>query len=190
MKTLLHIARLIDALNERIGRTAYWLILAIVLISASNALMRKLFNMSSNAFLEIQWSLFAAVFLLAAGYTLKHNEHVRIDVISGRFGKRAQAWIDIIGGILFLLPMTLVILYFSWPSFVMSFKSMEHSGNPGGLLLWPAKLLIPTGFFLLLLQGIAETIKRIGFLLGIAPFESPLAEDNVSCRENGGTDVR
>jgi TRAP-type mannitol/chloroaromatic compound transport system permease small subunit len=190
MKTLLHIASLIDALNERVGRTVYWLILVIVLISSGNALMRKLFNVSSNAFLEIQWTLFAAVFLLAAGYTLKHNEHVRIDVVTGRFGKRVQAWIDIIGGTLFLLPMALIILYFSWPSFVLSFKSMEHSGNPGGLLLWPAKLLIPAGFLLLLLQSLAETIKRIGFLLGIAPPEAPLPEDKAPCQKNEVQDVR
>ena len=193
MRALLRIAHLIDALNERVGRTVQWLILVVVLISAGNALMRKLFDMSSNAFLEIQWYLFAAVFLLAAGYTLKHNEHVRIDVVSGRLGKRAQAWIDILGGVLFLLPMTVLILYFSWPAFVRSFASMEHSGNPGGLLLWPAKLIIPVGFALLLLQGVAETIKRIGFLFGLEPPEtpphSPLAEDMVLCQKKGTRDV-
>jgi TRAP-type mannitol/chloroaromatic compound transport system permease small subunit len=193
MKALLRIAHLIDALNERVGRTVQWLILVVVLISAGNALMRKLFDMSSNAFLEIQWYLFAAVFLLAAGYTLKHNEHVRIDVVAGRLGKRAQAWIDIIGGVLFLLPMAALILYFSWPAFVRSFASMEHSGNPGGLLLWPAKLIIPVGFALLLLQGVAETIKRIGFLLGLEPPEapphSPLGEDMLLGQKKAARDV-
>lgn len=173
MKSLLRIALFIDALNERVGRSVSWLILVAVLISAGNAVTRKLFSMSSNAFLEIQWYLFAAVFLLAAGYTLKCNEHVRIDIITGRFGKRAQAWLDIIGGLLFLLPMTLTILYYSWPFFVNSLISREWSSNPGGLILWPAKALIPAGFFLLLLQGFAEIIKRIGFLLGVEPPEPP-----------------
>jgi TRAP-type mannitol/chloroaromatic compound transport system permease small subunit len=180
MTALLRLAHLIDALNERIGRAVSWLILATVLISAGNAIMRKAFNLSSNAFLEIQWYLFAAVFLLAAGYTLKQNEHVRIDVIAGRFGKRAQAWIDILGSLLFLLPMTLIVLYYAWPFFLNAFTSGEHSGNPGGLILWPAKLLIPIGFILLLLQGLAEIIKRIGFLLGVEPAEqqhTPVTEE-------------
>ena len=181
MKLLLRLAHLIDALNERVGRSVYWLILVIVLISAGNAIMRKLFNISSNAFLEIQWYLFSAVFLLAAGYTLKCNAHVRIDVITGRFSPRVQAWIDIIGGLLFLLPMAALIIYFSWPSFVRTLASQEWSSNPGGLIIWPAKLLIPVGFSLLLLQGIAETIKRIGFLAGREPPEKmhhlPQAEE-------------
>ncbi len=182
MKALLRIAHLIDALNERIGRSVSWLILFTVLISAGNAIMRKVFDLSSNAFLEIQWYLFAAAFLLAAGYTLKCNEHVRIDVITGRFGKQAQAWIDIVGGLLFLLPMTGIILYFSWPFFINSFLSQEWSSNPGGLILWPAKMLVPAGFFLLLLQGLSEIIKRIGFLLDMEPAEtmhqSPLSEES------------
>lgn len=180
MKALLRTAHLIDALNERIGHAVSWLILFTVLISSGNAVMRKAFDISSNAFLEIQWYLFAAVFMLAAGYTLKRNEHVRIDVITGRFGKRVQAWIDIIGGLLFLLPMAIIILYFSWPFFVNSFISQEWSNNPGGLILWPAKMLVPVSFFLLLLQGFSEIIKRIGFLLGLEPPEethSPLGEE-------------
>ena len=180
MKALLRIAHLIDALNERIGRAVSWLILLTVLISAGNAVMRKTFDLSSNAFLEIQWYLFAAVFLLAAAYTLKRNEHVRIDIITGRFGKRTQAWIDIVGGLLFLLPMACIILYFSWPFFLNAFLSREWSSNPGGLILWPAKLLVPAGFFLLLLQGLSEIIKRIGFLLGLEPPEethSPVSEE-------------
>ncbi|WP_124948251.1 TRAP transporter small permease subunit, partial [Sulfurirhabdus autotrophica] len=156
MKALLRIAHLIDYLNERVGHSVYWLILVTVLISTGNAISRKLFNVSSNAFLEIQWYLFSAVFLLAAGYTLKQNEHVRVDVISGRFSKRTQAWLDIFGGLFFLLPMSLIILYYSWPFFTHSLLSQEWSGNPGGLILWPAKALIPAGFLLLLLQGIAE----------------------------------
>ena len=145
----------------------------MVLISAGNAIMRKAFRMSSNGFLEIQWYLFAAVFLLAAGYTLLKNEHVRIDVISSRLGPRAQAWIDILGGVFFLLPLTGVVLYHAWPFFLNSFTSQEWSSNPGGLILWPVKLLIPAGFALLLLQGVAEIIKRIGFLAGLEPPEPP-----------------
>lgn len=164
MRPALKFAHWIDSLNERVGRSVYWLVLVTVILSAGNAISRKSFNISSNAFLEIQWYLFAAVFLLCAGYTLKRNEHVRVDVISGRVSKRAQAWIDILGGLLFLLPMCAVVLYFSWPYFVTSFVSQEWSSNPQGLIVWPAKALIPAGFALLFLQGVAEIIKRIGFL--------------------------
>ena len=167
MRLFLRFAHLIDALNERVGRSVYWLVLVTALLSAGNAISRKGFNLSSNALLEIQWYLFAAVFLLCAGYTLKRNEHVRVDVISGRLSKRAQAWIEIIGGLLFLLPMSAVVLYYSWPYFVNSFVTQEWSSNPQGLIVWPAKALIPAGFALLFLQGVAETIKRIGFLMGI-----------------------
>ena len=183
MKPLLALAHAIDRLNERVGRLVQWLILAMVLISAGNAVSRKLFSLSSNAFLEIQWTLFAAVFLLAAGYTLRRNEHVRIDVLSSRLGPRGRAWLDLFGGLFFLLPLTLVVLYYAWPFFVDSWLSQEHSDNPGGLILWPGKLLIPLGFALLLLQGVAETVKRVGFLLGMeppeAPAHSPLTEDMV-----------
>lgn len=171
MKPLLTLAHLIDRLNQRIGRAVSWLILATVLISAGNAMMRKAFQMSSNAFLEIQWTLFAAVFLLAAGYTLLKNEHVRIDIISSRLGPRAQAWIDLIGGLLFLLPLCVLVLYHAWPFFLTSFASQEWSNNPGGLMLWPAKLMIPAGFTLLLLQALAEIVKRIAFLTGHASLE-------------------
>ena len=164
MSALLKFSHWIDALNERVGRSVSWLVLLMVLLSAGNAISRKGFNLSSNALLEIQWYLFAAVFLLCAGYTLKRNEHVRVDVISGRLSKRAQAWIDIIGGVLFLLPMSAVVVYYSWPYFVDSFVTQEWSSNPQGLIVWPAKALIPAGFALLFLQGVAETIKRIGFL--------------------------
>ena len=191
MKPLLAFAHFIDRLNERIGRAATWLVLLMVLISAGNAISRKLFSLSSNAFLEIQWTLFAALFLLAAGYTLKHNEHVRIDVLNSRFSPRVRAWIDIFGGLFFLLPLGYVfgpmlgtlVLYFGWPFFMDSFTSQEWSSNPGGLILWPGKALIPLGFALLLLQGVAEVIKRIGFLLHLEPPEaaahSPLAEDMI-----------
>lgn len=178
MRPALQFAHLIDALNERVGRGAYWLVLVMVLLSAGNAISRKGFNLSSNALLEIQWYLFAAVFLLCAGYTLKHNAHVRVDVISGRLSKRAQAWIDIIGGVLFLLPMCAVVIYYSWPYFVNSFVSQEWSSNPQGLIVWPAKALIPAGFILLFLQGVAETIKRIGSLLNVETPELPHTQKN------------
>jgi TRAP-type mannitol/chloroaromatic compound transport system permease small subunit len=172
MSLLLHLAGLIDALNERVGRAVYWLVLVMVLVSAGNAVSRKAFDVSSNAFLEIQWYLYAAVFLLAAGYTLKHNEHVRIDVVSARFGARGRAWVDLFGGVFFLLPLTLLVLYFAWPYFLLSWQSQEWSSNPGGLIIWPAKALIPIGFVLLLLQGVAEIIKRIAFLLDATPPDS------------------
>lgn len=166
MKPLLALARVIDALNERVGRTIAWLVLAAVLVSTGNAVMRYAWNLGSNAWLELQWYLFSAIFLLAAGYTLKKNEHVRIDVITGRVSKRGQAWIDICGGLLFLMPMALIILYLSWPMFMQSYIGNEISGDAGGLIRWPVKLMIPLGFALLVLQGIAETVKRIAFLRG------------------------
>lgn len=169
MKTLLSLSRLIDALNERVGRLVYWLVLAAVLVSAGNATVRYAFNLSSNAWLEIQWYLFSAVFLLCAGYTLLHNEHIRIDVIAGRLSKRAQAWIDIFGCVFFLLPMALVIMWLAWPIFMDAYTHHEISGDAGGLVRWPAKLLIPVGFFLLALQGMSELIKRIAFVVGLIP---------------------
>lgn len=174
MKPLFAFSRAIDALNERVGHVIYWLVLIAVLISAGNAVMRKAFNMSSNAFLEIQWVLYAGIFLLGAGYTLYRNEHVRVDVFSGRLGEKARAAIDIFGAVFFLLPMTVLVLYYAWPYFVDSYHSGEHSVNPGGLIVWPSKLLIPVGFALLFLQGISETIKRIGVLLGAYP-DTPAA---------------
>jgi len=163
---LLGIARAIDAVNERIGRAVLWLVLAVTLISAANALMRYGFGMSSNAWLEIQWYLFGAIFLLAAGYTLKHNGHVRIDVLYGRLSERTQAWIDLLGALLFLLPLCGLMVWLAWPGFVNSFQSGEMSPDAGGLIRWPVRLLIPLGFALLALQGVAEIIKRIAFLRG------------------------
>jgi len=166
---LLRLSRAIDALNERVGHLVYWLILAAVLVSAGNAMVRYAFDMSSNGWLELQWYLFSAVFLLAAGYTLLHNEHVRIDVIIGRFSPQTRAWVDLLGGLFFLLPMAIVITVLSWPVFVESWTRNEVSSDAGGLLRWPVKLLIPVGFLLLVLQGISEIIKRIAFLLGRIP---------------------
>ena len=166
MSFFLSLSKLIDTVNERIGLSISWALLAAVLICAGNALVRYLLNISSNAWLEIQWYLFGAIFLLASSYTLKRNEHVRIDVVVGRFPKRVQVWIDVFGFLLFLLPVTLLILYFSIPFAFESIRSQEMSSNAGGLIVWPAKLLIPIGFLLLSLQGISELIKRIGYLLG------------------------
>lgn len=166
MSFLLYLSRLIDSVNERIGGVISWALLASVLICSGNAVVRYLFNTSSNAWLEIQWYLFSAIFLLASAYTLKRNEHVRIDVITGRLSRRTQAWIDVFGFLLFLLPMTLVILYYATPYAWLSIQNQEVSSNAGGLIVWPAKLLIPAGFLLLTLQGFSELIKRIGYLRG------------------------
>ena len=166
MSFFLSLSKSIDALNERVGLSISWALLAAVLICAGNALVRYSLNISSNAWLEIQWYLFGAIFLLASSYTLKRNEHVRIDVVVGRFSKRTQVWIDVFGFILFLLPATLLILYFAMPFAMESIRSQEMSSNAGGLIVWPAKLLIPVGFLMLSLQGISELIKRIGFLVG------------------------
>jgi len=169
MKLLLGLSRAIDALNEQIGKITYWLILAAVLISTGNAIMRYAFNMSSNAWLEIQWYLFSFVFLFCAGYTLLHNQHVRIDVISSNLSGRGRAWIDILGTIFFLLPMAIAIMWLSWPVFLDAYRSNEISANAGGLTLWPARLMLPLGFFLLVLQGFSELIKRVAFLRGLIP---------------------
>ncbi len=173
MHWLLKVSRLIDATNERIGRAVIWLVLAAVVISAGNAIVRKLFNYSSNALLELQWYLFSAIFLLCAGYTLLRNEHVRIDVVTGRFSARVQAWIDVFGTLFFLLPMALLFIWLSWPIFVRTWVQQEISTNAGGLLIWPARLLVPVGFLLLALQGLSELIKRVAFLRGLIPDPLP-----------------
>ena len=178
MKILLGLASLIDMLNERVGRITIWLVLVATLISAGNALARYVLSDSSNAWLEIQWYLFGAIFLLGAGYTLKHNGHVRIDIVYGRFGKRGQAWIDLLGGLFFLLPFAMLMAWLAWPMFIDAWRTLEHSPDSGGLLRWPVKVLLPVGFALLLLQGVAEIIKRIGVLAGryTLPNESPKEE--------------
>ena len=169
VKPWLALSGAIDAMTERIGHFVYWLILVVVVISAANAVVRKAFNYSSNSYLEIQWYLFSAIFLLGAGYTLMRNEHVRIDIISGRLSARTQNWIDVFGIVFFLLPMAIVIGWLSWPLFMDSFVRHEVSTNAGGLIIWPARLLVPIGFTLLFLQGISELIKRIAFLRGHIP---------------------
>jgi len=169
VNALLALSRLVDRVTERLGHWIYWLVLAAVLISAANAVVRKAFNFSSNAFLEIQWYLFSAIFLFLAGYTLKSNEHVRIDIVTGRFSPRIRAVIDILGTLLFLLPMALIIMWLSWPVFVDAYVRHEVSTNAGGLIVWPARIMVPIGFFLLIVQAFSELIKRIAFLKGLIP---------------------
>lgn len=166
MNALLKISRLIDALNDKIGLIANWLVLFACVISAGNALMRYSFSLSSNAWLEIQWYLFAGIVMLGASHTLRVNEHVRVDVFYSRYSDRARLWLDLLGGILFLLPMAAIIGWLSWPLFLNSYQVGEVSANAGGLLRWPVKILIPLGFLLLTLQGISEIIKRAAALTG------------------------
>ena len=166
MTLLLKLSQLIDWLNERVGKGAFWLVLIMTVISAGNASYRFIFDDSSNGLLEIQWYLFSGVFLLCAAYTLQKNEHVRIDVISSRFSARGLAVIDIIGTIFFLLPMVITVLWLSLPLVAESYRIQEHSANAGGLIRWPVKILLPIGFTLLALQGISELIKRVAFLAG------------------------
>jgi TRAP-type mannitol/chloroaromatic compound transport system permease small subunit len=165
----LALSALIDRASERVGHAIYWLVLVTVVISAANAVVRKAFNWSSNSLLEIQWYLFSMIFLFLAGYTLKHNEHVRIDIITGRLSARARAAIDIFGTLFFLLPMAILIMDLSWPVFVDAWTRNEVSTNAGGLIIWPARLMVPVGFLLLIVQAVSELIKRIAFLQGIAP---------------------
>ncbi len=173
MRLLLVLCRGIDGLNRFVGRTVMWMILLAALVSAANAVVRHLFSTSSNAWLELQWYLFGAVFLLCAGYTLLNNEHIRIDIVTSRFSKRTRTWIDILGGLFFLLPMAVLIGYLAWPMFMDSLLRWEMSSDAGGLVRWPAKILVPAGFALLALQGVSEIVKRIAFLMGAGPDPAP-----------------
>lgn len=167
MNALLALSRLIDSINSRVGRAVTWLILIAVLVSATNATVRKIFNVSSNAWLELQWYLFGGVFLLAAGYTLLKNEHVRVDVLATHMSRRTQLYMEIFGTIFFLLPMAALIMWLSWPYFMDSFVNLEQSSNAGGLIRWPAKVLLPIGFALLLAAGVSHCIKCVGCLMGL-----------------------
>ena len=169
MQALLFLSRAIDRLNAFVGKYSIWLIFAATFISAANAVVRKVFDTSSNGFLEVQWYLFAWSFLVAAGYTLLHREHVRIDVLNSRLSKKAQVWIDIFGFAFFLTPLCIAILYLSIPEVIQKYTSGEMSGNPGGLIRWPVWVAIPVGVTLLMLQGWSELIKRIAFLTGDGP---------------------
>jgi TRAP-type mannitol/chloroaromatic compound transport system permease small subunit len=179
---LLAFSRAVDRLSEAVGKTVLWLILIVVVISAGNAVVRYAIDWSSNSLLEIQWYLFSAVFLLMAGYVFKKNEHIRIDILAGRTSARTQNWIDVFGILVFLLPMALLVLWLSWPVFMNAWTSGENSPNPGGLIRWPVRLLMPVGFFLLVLQALSELVKRIAFLTGKGPnpldkVKGPTAEE-------------
>jgi TRAP-type mannitol/chloroaromatic compound transport system permease small subunit len=163
---LLRLSKLIDSVNEWIGKFIMWLVLAAVLISAGNAILRKAFSIGSNAWLEIQWYLFAGVFMLGVGYVLLKNGHVRIDVVSSRLSRRTNTVIDILGLVLFVIPLSLILIDLSWPLFVRAYESGEMSQNAGGLIRWPVMLLMPVGFMILLLQSLSELIKRVAFLTG------------------------
>jgi TRAP-type mannitol/chloroaromatic compound transport system permease small subunit len=169
LNALLGLARLIDAVSERIGRAVYWLLLAAVAISTVNAIARKAFDVGSNAYLEAQWYLFATMFMLGAGYVLLHDQHVRIDVLSSRLSRRVQVWIDVIGLAVFLIPLCVVVSLMALPSIELAIRSGEVSANPGGLIRWPLYVLVPIGFGLLCLQALSELVKRVAFLAGRGP---------------------
>jgi TRAP-type mannitol/chloroaromatic compound transport system permease small subunit len=175
---LVNLSRLIDAMNDGLGRIANWFVLGACLISAANAMSRYAFDLSSNAYLEIQWYLFAAIVMLGASHTLRVNEHVRVDIIYTHLSERGKEWLDLIGTAVFLVPSMLVIAYYSWPFFMQSWEVQEISGNAGGLIRWPVKLLVPVGFTLVALQGVSEIIKRAASLHGdvryVTHYERPV----------------
>jgi len=181
MTALLGLSRSIDAFNELIGKLIRWLVLVTVLISAGNAIMRKAFNIGSNAYLEVQWYLFAAVFMLGAGYAFLRNAHVRIDFISSKLSQRTNAIIDILGIVLFVIPLSLILITLSWPFFVNAWNSGEMSSNAGGLIRWPVYLLVPVGFTILLVQSLSELIKRLAFLKGL--IASPISAESGKSEE-------
>ena len=181
MAALLKLSRLIDSINELIGKVIMWLILGAVLISAGNAIMRKAFNVGSNAYLEIQWYLFSAVFMLGVGYVMLKNVHVRIDFVSSKLSKRTNAIIDSLGIVIFLIPLCLILITLSWPFFVNAWNSGEMSQNAGGLIRWPAYLLMPLGFGLLFVQALSELVKRIAFLKGLR--DEPMSVEAVKSDE-------
>jgi TRAP-type mannitol/chloroaromatic compound transport system permease small subunit len=169
---LLKLSQAIDWLNDRLGTVANWLVLAACLISAANAMSRYAFDLSSNAWLEIQWYLFAGIVMLGASHTLRMNEHVRVDIVYTHLSERGKEWLDLIGTAVFLVPSMLVIAYYSWPFFMQSWSVQEISGNAGGLIRWPVKFLVPLGFTLVALQGVSEIIKRAAALRGYVRFET------------------
>ena len=173
MEGPLALARLIDRVNEFIGKSVAWLILVAVLVSAGNAVIRKTFNMSSNSWLELQWYLFGAAFLLAAAYTLKQNEHIRIDIVYGLFSRRTQHWIDLFGHVFFLMPFVILMIFYFVPYVSMSLHSGEVSSSAGGLIIWPAKALLLIGFLQLGFQGISEIIKKIAIMTGAMEDPNP-----------------
>lgn len=179
MQGLLALSHRIDVLNERIGKVCDWLVLWACVVSAANAMVRYAYDISSNAWLELQWYMFAVIVMFGASYTLKKNEHVRVDIVYMMLSPRGQLWVDIMGTLLFLLPACVLLTDLSWPFFMQSFNVLEHSSNAGGLLRWPIKLVLPVGFALVALQGISELIKRVASLEGLnveveTKYERPL----------------
>ena len=170
MGPLISLSRAIDALNDRLGRLANWLVLAACLISAGNAMSRYAFDLSSNAWLEVQWYLFAAIVMFGASYTLRMNEHVRVDIVYTHLSDRGKIWLDLVGTAVFLVPSMLMVAYLSWPFFLQSWSIREVSGNAGGLIRYPVKFLVPVGFLLVALQGVSEIIKRAAALHGDARY--------------------
>jgi TRAP-type mannitol/chloroaromatic compound transport system permease small subunit len=171
MRLLLKFSAVVDIVNEKIGVVCNWLVLLACLVSGGNAMVRYAYDASSNAWLEVQWYMFAVIVMFGAAYTLKRNEHVRVDLLYMTLGRRGQLWIDILGTLIFLLPTCLILAWLSWPFFMQSFAIGEHSSNAGGLIRWPIKAVLPLGFLLVALQGLSELIKRVAFLIGI-PVES------------------
>ena len=164
MRILLSFSTLIDAMNEKIGLICNWLVLLACIVSAGNAMVRYAYDKSSNAWLEAQWYMFAVIVMFGAAYTLRKNEHVRVDIFYMTLSRRGQLWVDILGTLVFLIPTCTILAWLSWPFFIQSFNVLEHSSNAGGLLRWPIKLVLPLGFALVALQGISELIKRVAFL--------------------------
>lgn len=187
MVVLRALSAAIDAINEFVGKWVMWLILVSILVSAGNAIIRKAFNVSSNAWLELQWYLFGAAFLLAAAYTLKQNEHIRIDIVYGMFSRRVQHWIDLLGHVFFLMPFALLMVYYFVPYVLLSIRSGEVSNNAGGLIVWPAKAMLLAGFTLLLVQGISEIIKKIAVMAGIIEDPTPFVPTHPPIETDGAT---
>lgn len=185
MAGLLALSRAIDRLSEFVGKWISWLILVSILVSAINAIIRKAFNVSSNAWLELQWYLFGAAFMLAAAYTLKQNEHIRIDVVYGMLSRRKQHWIDLLGHVFFLMPFVLLMVYFFVPYTLFSIRNGEVSTNSGGLIVWPAKAILLVGFSLLALQGISEIIKKIAVMRGDMEDPTPFISSHQAAVEEG-----
>lgn len=185
MQALLALSRLIDRVTEFIGKSVMWLILVAVLVSAANAIMRKAFNISSNSWLELQWYLFGAAFMLASAYTLKQNEHIRIDIIYGARSRRTQHWIDLIGHLFFLLPFATLATYLLIPYVWTAYSKGEMSSNSGGLIIWPARAFLLAGFFLLVLQGISEVIKKIAVMRGVIPDPTPFVSSHEAAELEG-----
>lgn len=185
MNGLLALSRGIDRINEVIGRSVAWLILVAIIVSATNAIIRKVLNTSSNAWLELQWYLFGAAFMLAAAYTLKQNEHIRIDIVYGTFSRRVQHWIDLLGHILFLMPIVLLMIYLLIPYTLSAIRSGEMSSNAGGLIIWPARAILLAGFVLLGFQGVSEIIKKIAVMRGVIPDPTPFVSSHEAAAKEG-----